>query len=99
MFKTIKAKNFFSWKQLEFDFNSGVTLITGDNLDDNTSEGAGKSSIANALCWAIYGQLQKDTNIDDVITTGQKSCIVEVELTDGTHIVRSRKPNQLYIEA
>jgi DNA repair exonuclease SbcCD ATPase subunit len=97
MFRKISASNFFSWELLEFDFQSGVTLITGDNLDDGTSEGAGKSSIANALCWALYGELPKDTNIDDVIRTGQKSCMVTVQLNNGSMITRSRKPNQLFI--
>ena len=98
MFNSIKAKNFYSWKVLEFNFHNGVTLITGDNLDDNTSEGAGKSSIFEALTWCLYGQSSRDVNLDDVIHTGEKTCIVEVELNDGTIIVRSRKPNQLYIE-
>jgi len=97
MFRSIKANNFFSWEKLEFDFKSGVTLISGENLDDGSSEGSGKSSIFEALVWCIYGQSSRDVNIDDVIRTGQKSCIVEVELEDGTYIVRSRKPNQLYI--
>lgn len=98
MFRSISAINFFSWKNLQFDFNSGVTLITGANLDDNTSEGAGKSSIPNALCWGLYGTLPKDVNIDDVITTGEKSCCVVIILEDGTKITRLRKPNTLSIE-
>jgi len=97
MFASIKVKNFFSWESLEFDFKSGVTLIVGKNLDDNTMEGVGKSACINSLCWALFGQLPKDVNIDDVIKTGKSSCVVEVHLTDGTYIVRSRGPNQLYI--
>ena len=91
MFKRITAKHFFSWEKLEFNFQTGVTLLSGD-------EGAGKSSIPNALCWGLYGELPKDTNIDDVIMNGKESCVVEIELDDGTIIVRSRKPNQLYIQ-
>lgn len=98
MFAKISAINFFSWKELEFDFKSGVTLISGQNLDDNTSEGSGKSSIPNALCWGLYGQLPKDVNIDDVIKTGEKDCCVIITLENGTEIVRSRKPNELAIE-
>lgn len=97
MFRSISATNFFSWKQLDFEFKPGVTLIDGINLDDNTSEGSGKSSIVNALCWCLYGQLPKDVNIDDVIRTGQKSGQVSVFLTDGTEIKRTRKPNDLVI--
>lgn len=99
MFKQISATNFFSWKQLDFDFQSGITLINGQNLDDNTSEGSGKSSIPNALCWGLYGQLPKDVNIDDVIKTGEKSCCVVITLENGDEIVRFRKPNQLYIQS
>lgn len=91
MFKSIKAINFFSWDKLEFNLQSGVTLLSGD-------EGAGKSSIPNALCWGLYGELPKDTNIDDVVMNGKETCVVEIELEDGTIIVRSRKPNQLYIQ-
>lgn len=97
MFRKISAKNFMSWDTLEFDFETGVTLVTGENLDDNTSEGAGKSSIPNALCWGLFGCVPKDINIDDVIKTGKKSCIVTVQLDNGDMITRSRKPNQLFI--
>lgn len=98
MFKSISATNFLSWKQLEFNIESGITLITGYNHDDGNSEGSGKSAILNALSWAIYGKLPKDANIDDVITTGSKDCCVVVTLENGTEIVRARKPNELAIQ-
>ena len=97
MFRSIKAKNFFSWSDLEFDFQSGITLLQGINKDDNTLEGVGKSSICEALVWCLFGQCTKDVNIDDVIQTGHKSCSVFVTLIDGTVIERSRKPNDLAI--
>lgn len=97
MFSKICAENFFSWSDLEFQFNTGVTLISGKNLDDGTDEGAGKSSIPNALCWGLYGTLPKDLNTDDVIKTGNKSCKVMIYLNDGHVIERSRKPNDLCI--
>lgn len=96
MFNKIIAKNFLSWSDLEFDFKSGVTLISGFNYDDNTAEGSGKSAIVNALCWTLYGKLPKDVNIDDVIKHGEKSCGVTVQLDDGTNISRTRYPNDLY---
>lgn len=97
MFHYIEAINFFSWGQLNFEFKSGVTLISGENLDDGNSEGCGKSSIPNALCWGLYGQLPKDVNIDDVIKTGEKGCFVTIVLKNGWIIQRSRKPNDLCI--
>lgn len=95
MIKSIKATNFLSWEELDFNIEEGVTLITGHNYDDDTPEGSGKSAILNALSWGIYGKLPKDTNIDDVIRTGQKSCGVSIEIGDYL-IVRLRKPNALY---
>lgn len=96
MVKTIMAHNFLSWEKLEFNFETGVTLIQGFNYDDDTSEGSGKSAILNALTWGIYGKLPKDTKIDEVIRDGQKSCKVEIIFNDYI-VTRSRKPNQLFI--
>lgn len=97
MIHRILAKNFLSWKLLDFSVNSGVTLIDGWNEDDQTSEGSGKSAVLNAMCWCLYGKLPKDTNIDDVIKHGEKKCEVAV-VFDKFSVVRSRKPNDLYIQ-
>lgn len=97
MIKAIRAKNFLSWKELDFPLSQGVTLIEGWNHDDETPEGSGKSAILNALSWAFYGCIPKDAKTDDVIREGQKSCEVEIEFESGWKIVRSRKPNDLYL--
>lgn len=91
----IIARNFLSWSDLEFEIGPGVTLISGFNHDDQTSEGSGKSAILNALSWGLYGKIPKDANIDEVIKEGEKSASVQI-----THprfsIVRERGPNDLY---
>lgn len=92
----IRAKNFLSWENLEFEVAKGVTLIQGFNHDDNTPEGSGKSAILNALAWGLFGKIPKDANVDDVIREGASKCEVEIEL-DGFSIYRSRKPNDLCI--
>lgn len=92
----IRAKNFLSWENLEFEVAKGVTLIQGFNHDDNTPEGSGKSAILNALAWGLFGKIPKDANVDDVIREGASKCEVEVEL-DGFTVYRSRKPNDLCI--
>lgn len=97
MIKAIKIEHFQSWKELEVSFEEGTTLVSGSNVDDNTAEGSGKSAIFNAITWCLWGRLPKDTNIDDVISIGQKDCIVAVILEDGHTIVRSRSPNDLVI--
>ena len=93
----IIAKNFLSWKELEFDITDGVTLIDGWNHDDNTSEGSGKSAVVNALCFGLFGKLPKDAKVDEVIRQGEKSCEINI-ITPEFTIVRTRKPNEIFVE-
>lgn len=95
MFNRIEAKNMFSWAELDFNIESGTTLIDGFNYDDGVPEGSGKSSIPNILCWTLFGKIPKDVKIDEVIRQGTDSCIAKVTLDDGAEIIRSRKPNVL----
>lgn len=97
MIKKILAKNLFSYAELEFELVDGITGIDGFNYDDETSEGSGKSSLPNILCWTLFGQIPKDAKIDDVIKHGEKSAQGIVELQNGCQIHRSRKPNDLGI--
>lgn len=97
MVSKIEATNFMSWESLRFDVDKGITLIDGWNEDDQTSEGSGKSAILNALSWCIYGKIPKEANIDEVISHGAKSCSVVVKLSNGVEIVRTRKPNDLFM--
>lgn len=97
MLSNIRAKNFLSWKDLNFNVVKGATLIDGWNDDDGRSEGSGKSAILNAVCWNLFGCLPKEANVDDVIKDGEKSCEVVLEFDNGDAIVRTRKPNDLYI--
>lgn len=97
MLSKITAQNFLSWKDLVFDVTKGATLIDGWNEDDQRSEGSGKSAILNAISWCIFGKLPKDANVDDVIKDGESSCVVVLDFDNGDSIVRSRKPNELFI--
>ena len=58
-FKLIEIEGFQSIKKavVEFD-NQGIVLVRGvNNYDRNaSSNGSGKSSIFESLCWAIYGK-------------------------------------------
>lgn len=97
MFNSIRAENLFSWQVLNYDIKTGISQITGFNYDDNTSEGSGKSSIPNILCWVLYGRIPKDAKIDEVVRNGCKGGWGLVELENGTCIYRGRGPNDLYI--
>lgn len=87
----------------------GLVLIQGVNQDDTsaTSNGVGKSSIPDALCWALYGVTARDETGDAVVNnTAKKDCSVAVLLQDGDtvyRITRYRKhkefKNQTVVEA
>jgi DNA repair exonuclease SbcCD ATPase subunit len=72
----------------------GLVLIQGVNKDDTStiSNGAGKSSIADALCWALFGTTARDESGDSVINEkAKKGCYVSVILQDGESIYEIRR--------
>lgn len=77
--------------------NKGLLLVQGENEDDTSqdSNGAGKSSIVDALCWGIYGRTARGEDGDLVVNeTAGNNTLVEVTLTEGNEcykIVRYRK--------
>lgn len=71
--------------ELELD-NRGLLLVQGKNTDDTSakSNGAGKSSLLDALCWCLYGETARGVSGDDIVnTTAKKDCSVVVTLDDG----------------
>jgi DNA repair exonuclease SbcCD ATPase subunit len=68
----------------------GLNLLQGVNEDDSSasSNGSGKSSIPDALCWCLYGKTARGESGDAVVNhKAKKDCSVTVELLDGaTHI-------------
>lgn len=98
--KRVKANNFWSFSELELDFEDlGLCLIEGINHDEGGSNGSGKSAIFNSVVFGIFGELPKKIKVDEVVNeSSAKNCLVEVELQDGPTnylIVRGRKPNTL----
>ena len=97
-FPTLKIQNFLAITEAEISLaDRGLCLIQGINNDDTsaTSNGAGKSSIADALCWCLYGITARDVSGDDVINEqAGKETIVTVLVEDDTEryrITRHRK--------
>lgn len=92
-FKTIRFKNFLStgnyWTEIKLD-NSANTLVVGTN-------GAGKSTMLDALCYVLFGKAFRNINKPQLVNSiNQKDCVVECEFSIGTKqykIVRGMKPN------
>ena len=98
IFKSIKAQNFMSFKELDLNLeNRGLLLINGKNLDNPAlnNNGAGKSSILEAIVYALYGRTLRGLKGDSVIHQGVgKNTKVFLDLEDNGdtyRIARYRK--------
>lgn len=102
-FGELSIKNFLVIGEAEVDLhNCGLTLIEGRNEDDESanSNGAGKSSLVDALCWCLYGVTGRGVSGDAVINKkAKKECVVGVEVwTEGLncyYIERGRKSSRI----
>jgi len=109
--KNITVKNFMSvgnqTQAVDFD-KEHLTLVLGENLDlggddSGSRNGTGKTTIINALSYALYGQALTNIRKENLINKiNGKAMLVTVEFNnDGTayRIERGRKPNvlKLYI--
>lgn len=102
-FGKLSIKNFLVIGEAEVDLHDcGLTLIEGRNEDDESanSNGAGKSSLVDALCWCLYGVTGRGVSGDAVINKkAKKECHVGVEVwTEGLncyYIERGRKSSRI----
>jgi DNA repair exonuclease SbcCD ATPase subunit len=82
----LKITNFLTIGEASLELDDrGLLLIQGVNKDDPSAEsnGAGKSSIADALCWSIYGTTARGVAGDAVVNkTAKSNCGVVVSLED-----------------
>lgn len=92
-FKKIRYKNFLSTGNIftEIDLcDTKTTLIVGEN-------GAGKSSILDALSFSLFGKPFRKINKPQLMNTiTRKQLVAEVEFSIGTNeykIIRGMKPN------
>jgi DNA repair exonuclease SbcCD ATPase subunit len=96
--KKLTIRNFLGIGEGEITFDqSGVVLIEGLNHDSpsSISNGAGKSSIFEALFWVLFGKTKRGLTGDDVVNNvGGKNCRVELEFDDYL-VVRTRKDHEL----
>jgi len=82
IFKKIRWKNFLStgnsFIELYLD-KYNTTLVSGDN-------GAGKSTMLDALTYSLFGKSFRGININKLVNTvNEKDCVVEVEFSTNNH--------------
>jgi DNA repair exonuclease SbcCD ATPase subunit len=93
IFRKIKWKNFLStgnhFTEIQLD-NASNTLVVGSN-------GAGKSTVLDALCFVLFGKPFRSVNKPQLMNSiNNKDCVVEIEFNVGNksfRIVRGIKPN------
>ncbi len=86
----LDAVDFFSYKKLTFNVEEGVTLVTGESRDFK-SNGAGKSTIFEAIYWALFGHTTKNVAAGEEIRRGADSCMVHLVLQVGEGLVSIRR--------
>lgn len=82
-FKSLKAINIISFKNVEFNFRNGkAILVTGSNLDDHNQKvnGSGKSSLIESIAIAISGNSIRDVKVKELIYNGCPDGNVELKL-------------------
>jgi len=103
--KNLTVKNFMSvgnaTQGIDFD-RQDLTLVLGENLDlggDGSRNGTGKTTIINALSYAMYGQALSNIRKDNLVNKANaKGMMVSLDfaVNGKTYkIERGRKPNVL----
>tara|TARA_B100001248_G_scaffold262661_1_gene260514 strand:- start:14410 stop:16185 length:1776 start_codon:yes stop_codon:yes gene_type:complete len=101
--RNITVKNFMSvgnvTQAVHFD-KSGLTLVLGNNIDlggDGSRNGTGKTTIINALSFALYGNALYNIRKDNLVNkTNNRQMVVTVDFEKDNvqyRIERGRKPN------
>jgi DNA repair protein SbcC/Rad50 len=92
--KSIRLKNFRKFKDSYVEFPDGVTGVVGLN-------GVGKSTLYEAVAWALYGPMAARTATDQIKREGatpSEPCRVELDFVfddDAYHIVREMSGKNL----
>jgi len=103
--KNLSVRNFMSvgnaTQGIDFDRHD-LTLVLGENLDlggDGSRNGTGKTTIINALSYALYGTALSNIRKDNLVNkTNGKNMMVSLDFAvagQDYRIERGRKPNVL----
>tara|TARA_A100001515_G_C4592340_1_gene216411 strand:- start:3493 stop:5103 length:1611 start_codon:yes stop_codon:yes gene_type:complete len=100
---SIKIEGFLSVRNAEINFDNyfGITNIQGLNEDTNpiSSNGAGKSTIIEAVSFALFGKtIRKTTEKNLRYSLAKIPCKVQITVNDNVVITRTKKPPSLLVE-
>lgn len=108
IFKRLTIQGFRSFdkeQELEFDLPAGFYLLSGENRlePDLGANGSGKSTVWDALCWALFGKTARGIRGTAVRnwdpTANLTKVVVEFEHNGGQYVVtRTHDPNTLTLD-
>jgi hypothetical protein len=97
-FHNLHIENFLTLRSANVNLEDrGLQLVQGVNDDDSSasSNGAGKSSMVDAICWCLFGVTAREVKGDAVVNlAAKKDCRVTLNLTNGEsayRVMRHRK--------
>jgi len=107
-FNKISIKNFLSVgnQPVIVDFKRGLHIITGINRDkEDRRNGVGKSTIADAVYFAIFGETLRDLKKENIINNiNRKNCEVILDVAiqsldkkEEIQIIRTLEPSKCYL--
>lgn len=108
-FKQLTIKNFLSVgeKPVELTFKPGLNIITGTNKDkEDRRNGVGKSTVADALYFAIFGNTLREINakyIKNNLTDGKVKVALDFEIisnnvTTEIYVERTLNPAKVFLK-
>jgi DNA repair exonuclease SbcCD ATPase subunit len=95
--KSLEIHNILSIADAKIEFeDTGMVLVEGWNHDDDTANGAGKTSIFNSLAFGLYGKAPRKISASEFLKDNEKSGYVKVvvQSVDSWTVIRSR-PNKV----
>jgi len=107
-FKCVKICNFLSIgnEPIEINFRTGLNIITGINRDkEDRRNGVGKSTIADAIHFAIFGETIRELSKEFIVNyINKKNTYVDLQFSINENnkiknyrIVRKLKPTKCYL--
>jgi DNA repair exonuclease SbcCD ATPase subunit len=95
-FKSLTIKNFLSVGEtpVTISFQPGVNVITGTNYDkEDSKNGVGKSTIADALYFALFGTTIRELSKDLIVNSfTKKKCevVLDIDIENGNGLSQYR---------
>ncbi len=95
-FKSLTIKNFLSVGEtpVSINFQPGVNVITGTNYDkEDSKNGVGKSTIADALYFALFGTTIRELSKDLIVNSfTKKKCevVLDIDIENGNGLSQYR---------